>query len=317
MHEHRIILKNFDLEDGKISFSKLQELQEKLTALAEGAVLNLIEGRSKPGRGKKPKWLKEVLDFNLSGLHAGSTVLELEAPEISQVYTGKQLGIFDDPDADKLLNESAFGLASYLYDKAISEPESSGMLDKYLLQKIIGFKNILDNTQSEIRLVSNGDGLVKSVSIQKKSLESISITEQKTRESVKTSVTGILDVLRHKKGQMEIITTGDQRIRAFPANNMNIKNLKNFFGEKVKIAGLAHFKTDGNFKYIEILDIKPAEAGEESVVEMTLPIFDDIDLKRLAKEQEWQGFNEVRFRKIIQELQIEETPEELLALLKE
>ena len=61
MHKHRIILKNFDLENGKISFSKLSELQDKLTALAEGAVLNLIEGRSKPGRGQKPKWLHLVL----------------------------------------------------------------------------------------------------------------------------------------------------------------------------------------------------------------------------------------------------------------
>jgi len=47
MHKHRIKIKNFDLENGKISFSKLAELQETLTALAEGAVLNLIEGRSK------------------------------------------------------------------------------------------------------------------------------------------------------------------------------------------------------------------------------------------------------------------------------
>ena len=79
MHHHRIILKNFTPKDGTISFSTLSELSEKLTALAESAVLSLVEGNSRPGQGKRPEWLKEVTDFTLSGLHEGSTVLELDA----------------------------------------------------------------------------------------------------------------------------------------------------------------------------------------------------------------------------------------------
>jgi hypothetical protein len=317
MHKHRIILKNFNLENGKISFSKLAELQEKLTALAEGAVLNLIEGRSKPGRGQKPKWLKEVINFQISGLNPGSTILEIEAPEISQAYRGRQFGIFDEPEAEQLLNESAFGLASYVVDKAISQPESSGMLDKYLLQKITEFDKILDKDNSEIELISNSHSQVKSVSIKRETLEKVQVTEQKTRESVKTAITGILDVMRHKKEQMEIVTTGDQRIRAFPGKNMNIKNLKTFFGENVKITGIAHFKTYGSLKFIEIIDIQTADAEEQTIEELTLPIFEDIDLKRLAKEQEWQGFNEGKFKQTIKEMRVEESTEELLELLKE
>lgn len=317
MHKHRIILKGFDLENGKISFSKLHELQKKLTALAEGAVLNLIEGRSKPGRGQKPKWLRDVLDFQITGLNSGSTILEIEAPEISHVYKGKQFGIFDEPEAEELLNESAFGLAGYVYDKAINQPESSEMLDKYLLQKITAFSKILDSDDSEINLISNGQSQVKSVSIKKSTLQQISVTEQKTRESVKTSITGTLDVMRHKKEQMEIVTTGDQRIRAFPGNNLNIKNLKSFFGENVKITGLAHFKTDGSLKFIEILDIQAARGEEQTIEELTLPIFEDIDLNRLAKEQKWQGFNEGKFKQEIKDLKVEESLQEMLDALKE
>ncbi|MEX0719051.1 MAG: hypothetical protein WD509_02725 [Candidatus Paceibacterota bacterium] len=123
--------------------------------------------------------------------------------------------------------------------------------------------------------------------------------------------------MRHKKEQMEIVTTGGQRIRAYPSNNLNIKNLKNFFGEKVKVTGLAHFKTDGNLKYLEILDIQGANTEEQSVEELTLPVFEDIDLNRLAKEQEWQGFDEGKFKQTIKELKVEESPEELLEMLKE
>lgn len=317
MHKHRIILKNFDLENGKISFSKLRELQEKLTAVAEGAVLNLVEGRSKPGRGKKPKWLRKVTDFQITGLNVGSTILEIEAPEIGQFYQNKQIGIFDDSESDTLLNESAFGLVSYVYDKAIKQPESSGLLDKYLLQKIIAFNKILDHDQSEISLISNGQSMVKSVTIQKKSLSEIFITEQKTRDSVKTSVSGTIDVLRNRKEQLEVLTEGGKIYRAFPGNNLNIKNLKTFFGEKVKITGLVHFKPDGNLKYIEILDIQTAGDEDRVAEELTLPIFEDIDLKRLAKEQGWQGFGEGKFRQTIKNMKIEESPEELLELLKE
>jgi len=317
MHQHRIILKNFNLENGKISFSKLNELQEKLTALAEGAVLNLVEGRSKPGRGQKPKWLREVLDFQLTGLEKGSTVLNIEAPEIGRVYKNKQFGFFDDPEAELLLEESAFSLVSYVFDKAVSEPESTPYLDKYLLKQITEFNKILDNENSEIALISNAQSKIKSVSIKRETLDKVSITEEKTRESVKTAITGMLDVLRHRKEQMEIVTDNDQRIRAFPGANLNIKNLKAFFGEKVKVTGLAHFKTDGHLKYIEILDIQKAEIAEHSVQEMTLLIFEEIDLKRLAKEQGWQGFDEGKFKQTIKEMKVEESPEELLELLKE
>lgn len=317
MHKHRIILANFDLEEGKISFSKLKELQDKLTALAEGVVLNLVEGRSKPGRGQKPRWLKELIDFQITGLNPGSTILEIEAPRISQVYGNKQYGIFDKRESETLLNESAFGLTSYVFEKAIKNPESTALLDKYVLQKITAFEKLLDNNNSKISLISNGRSLVKSVTIQKKALEKVSVTEQKTRESVKTAVTGILDVMRHKKEQMEVVTAKEKRIRAFPGSNLNIKSLKTFFGEKVKVTGLAHFKTDGKLKYIEILDIQKADSKDTSAEELTLPIFENIDLKHLAKEQNWQGFDEKRFRQTIKEMKVEESPEELLALLKD
>src|SRR5699024_8698765 len=154
MHKHRIILENFDLEEGKISFSKLHDLQEKLTALAEGAVLSLVQGKSKPGRGKKPDWMREVLDFQLVGLNPGSTILEVEAKEIGQVYKNKQFAIFEGPEAELLLRDSAFGLAGYVIDRAMNEPRESGMLDKYLLQKITEFEKLLDNDQSQISLLS-------------------------------------------------------------------------------------------------------------------------------------------------------------------
>ena len=51
---------NFTPKDGTISFFTIVELSEKLTALAESAVLSLVEGNSRPGQWKRPEGLKEV-----------------------------------------------------------------------------------------------------------------------------------------------------------------------------------------------------------------------------------------------------------------
>ena len=68
MHHHRIILKNFTSKDGTITFSTLTELSEKLTAVAESAVLSLVEVNSRPGQGKRPEWLRGVTDLILYGV---------------------------------------------------------------------------------------------------------------------------------------------------------------------------------------------------------------------------------------------------------
>ena len=60
MHHHRILLKKITRKDVIISFTVISELSVKLTALAESAVLSLVEGNSRPGQGKRSEGLKEV-----------------------------------------------------------------------------------------------------------------------------------------------------------------------------------------------------------------------------------------------------------------
>ena len=61
-----------------------------------------------------------------------------------------------------------------------------------------------------------------------------------------------------------------------------------------------------NLKFMEILDIKKAGTTDKAVEELTLPVFEDLDLKRLAREQSWQGINERAFKRIIKGLKVKE-----------
>ena len=47
---------------------KMTERATRLSAIGEGS-----------GRGTKPGWLKEAADFTITGLHTGSTILDIEA----------------------------------------------------------------------------------------------------------------------------------------------------------------------------------------------------------------------------------------------
>lgn len=85
---------------------------------------------------------------------------------------------------------------------------------------------------------------------------------------------------------------------------------------------LKHFDlAEGKISFSKLRELQDklttlAESAEETAEELTLPVFEDLDLKRLAREQSWQGINERAFKRTIQDLEVEESPEELLTLLK-
>ena len=64
---------------GEISASRLQRVIDALLRTAEAATRLLITGRG-AGRGTKPSWLRASVDFMITGIESGSTVLDIAAP---------------------------------------------------------------------------------------------------------------------------------------------------------------------------------------------------------------------------------------------
>lgn len=83
MKRHRLVLEGGDAGALRISDDQLAEL---LAALKEGARLALrfqAEGTSNQA-GPRPRWLEACTSHVITGLSAGSAVLELEAPTLEQ-----------------------------------------------------------------------------------------------------------------------------------------------------------------------------------------------------------------------------------------
>ncbi|MEM6963425.1 MAG: hypothetical protein AAF573_01585 [Bacteroidota bacterium] len=131
LKKHILKLRGYESENGKIPFSLLRELSEQLTRLAESTLLLYVEGNSKIKRGKTPDWLSKSIDFRLTGIREGSTILDIEAPVLSESMENIQIPLFQGFEVDKLQETSALDLSFFVYEQALNNKEDSYLLDKY------------------------------------------------------------------------------------------------------------------------------------------------------------------------------------------
>lgn len=306
--KHTIKLKGYETDKGKIPFSLLKGLGEQLTRLAESTLLSYFEGNSKVKRGKASEWLTKSIEFNLTGIREGSTVLDIEAPVLSESIGNIQLPIFQDIESNKLKETSALDLSFSAYKQALENPENSYILDKNLLKEITKFNKILKSEKTELVFTS---GKTKQI-VSKASLSKIKILEEKTPPSFKARITGKLDVLQHSKSQLEIITDG-KKIRAKLSDSLHFDDVFEFFGQDVSISGIANFNPARNITSFEIIAIKKAESVDEYFRNIPQPIFEEFDLNRVAESKDYRGTDT---GKILGKWPGEESTDELLELLK-
>lgn len=305
--KHKLRLKGYQTENGKIPFSLLKDISIQITRIAESTILSYVEGNSTIKRGKTPVWLSNSIDFNLTGVKKGSTVLEVEAPTLSETIGDFQLPLHQDFNANELKDKSALDLSFYAYRQAIIKNESSYLLDKNLLKEITKLNKILDSDKAEL-IFESAD---LSVSIMKNDISEIQIMEQKSPNSLKTQIKGKLDTISHSKSQLELITKG-KKIRAQLSQNLNFDDILKYFGEEVVITGLAHFTPSGSVKSFEILKIRISNQNDSYFEKIPSPIFPEFQTKDLVSKTNYQG---TKFDKIFGKWPGDESTEDLIELL--
>lgn len=304
--KHKIRLKGYQTENGKIPFSLLKDITAQVTRIAESTMLSYVEGNSTIKRGKTPSWLSNSIEFNLTGIKKGSTVLEIEAPHLSETIGEFQPLLFHDITFEELKGKSALDLSFYAYNQAISRNENSYLLDKNLLHEMSKLNKILDSDDAELIFESRNT----QVSVKKSDLTEIQLFKQKSPDSLKTQVKGKLDTLSHSKSQLELITKG-KKIRAQLSNNLNFDEIFKFFGEDVVITGNAHFTPNGAVKSFEIQKIRIANENDSYFEKLPIPIFPEFELTNQVQKN-YQG---TKISKIFGQWPGDESTDELLELL--
>lgn len=296
------------MAQGKVSFSLIQALGERLTRLAESTLLSYAEGSSKIKRGKSPKWLLGAIDFQLTGITKGSTILSIEAPRLEEHIKNIQLPLFQDLDTAELGKNTALDLSFFAYEQALNNQEDSFLLDKNLLKELSKFQKLLQTDGATLSFESNS----KQLEINRKTLSEIKVLEEKTPAGRKAKVTGMLDVLQHSKSQLELLVAG-KKMRARLAEQIHLEEVLELFGKEVTVSGMANFNPAGKITSFEIQNIRQAAAEDDYFRTLPQPIFQELHIQDIAKRTGYRGTD---LSKVLGQWPGEESTDELLELLR-
>jgi hypothetical protein len=310
---HIIKFAGFEMEKGKIPFSLLLEFGTQLRKIAEGSLRLYVEGKSFSKKGRLPDWLSASLDFNFAGLKKGSTILEIEAPVLKNTLRQVQLPIYYDLEANEVMENTALSLAMVGYEKAFLDSVNTNLLDKHLLKEMMVFNKLLLSEKCSIDFSTKNKNF--HVSLTKDNFTKVKKLEENTPQPIKMRITGKLDVMKHTTAQLEIVTEKG-RIRALLNNDITFDKVKPYFGDNVSIIGEVNFNPAHAITSVELISIEKAKEGDNFFTQLgNILIKDKTDIKQLIVEQDYKGVNENRFDMVINELQIEESIDDLLNML--
>ncbi|MCX6584248.1 MAG: hypothetical protein NT166_29080 [Candidatus Aminicenantes bacterium] len=246
---------------GSISISVLKEIMDALLDSSDRILRLLVEGDSTI-RGNKPDWLKKSLDFIITGLQPGSTILAIDAPVLNEVIPRRfdQKEIWDDWIEQ---DETALTLLSKSISDAVAENTESDFLDAGVLNALLSFRPITKNYAKELRISSNTNRS-DTFRISNEEIDKIKKIKIETPTSHTIVISGLFNLIEHSNRRFQLkLEDGKSIDGTMDLSLVDIENMRELWGKKVTIKGKALYRPSGKLRSIEAQLVKPFEPGEE------------------------------------------------------
>jgi hypothetical protein len=228
-----------------------------------------------------PAWLQSASSFDIVGIEAGSTLIIIEAPTLTEAAPAlfHQRELFEPIDSD----DSAFGLMTQTLQAAADERSDSDLFDQPLLSTFRRFERVLQSGFSSIGL-GNGKQNRRPLVIDRSSMTAVERLIQSTPEPQRTRVAGTLDTIRHSDRMFTLLMEDGKAIKGI-AEEVAAQQLAALFGQSVVVSGTAIFRPSGRLLRIEAEEIEPA--GSDAAVWATVPapLFRVMDAPSLHQPQ--------------------------------
>lgn len=252
--------------EGHIKVDSLIRALRALVKTAETATRLAATGRSAT-RGAKPRWLKTALDFTVTGLEPGSTILGIEAPRLGNVPE------LDLGQRDLWLQQPSPEHTSLdLGARATAEVQSSAApgdyFDRNVLQAILGFGRAVKSPGVRYELIAEnqaGTGFVLEASTCPQIEERLQLIPS-PRAFV---VSGRLDEIGHGLGRFRLLMGRGALPGRLDRSHLDVELLRPLWGKLATVQGIVHFKSNGKPRLIEARRIS-ARAGGDAMFE-TMP----------------------------------------------
>ena len=281
-----------DSDNGQIEFDRLNLLTKSTKDIATKALMLQLRGFSDI---KPDKNLQKALSLYLekiSGNSQDGTSLTIGANHFSETIKGIQYELFK--PKEEILKLTPMALVIGSFHSALSDNKENIDLDKPLLKSLLSFKSnfISDN---EIFYLANR-GTIAEVKITKDDFQKISILEDSIPAPQKVIVNGQLDEMKVSKGRLGLQT--EQGFINVFANEPNfIERIVEFMGKEVTIAGMAHYKPNGQLSFIEIQDFNSPNPNDKFFSKKPLATSASQQLlfqnKQIKKGKSFQALKEI------------------------
>lgn len=281
-----------DADNGQIEFDRLNLLTKSTKDIATKALMLQLRGFSdiKPDKNLQ-KALSLYLE-NISGNAQDGTSLTIGANHFSDTIKGIQYELFK-PKVE-ILKLTPMALVIGSFHAALSDNKENIDLDKPLLKSLLSFKSnfISDN---EIFYLANR-GTIAEVKITRDDFQKISVLEDSIPAPKKVIVNGQLDEMKVSKGKLGLQT--EQGFINVFANEPNfIERIVEFMGKEVTIAGMAHYKPNGQLSFIEIQDFNSPNPNDKFFSKKPLATSASQQLlfknKQIKKGKSFQALKEI------------------------
>ena len=300
---------------GHVSATTLHRVVEALLKTAERATRLLATGEG-TGRGKAPKWLQEAADFTLTGLVPGSTILDIEAPTLRESAYGifAIQGLLADrtETCRPSLDDTALDLASRAIREAQEDNPAGERFDGAVLEAILGFRNAAGDPGVRYEMTSrtstDGNFLLD---------DSACAQIEERLNSIPSPrafiVSGRLDRIEHDSAKFRLIVDRSAPLLGKLAGEaLDVELLRSLWGEQTTVAGMVHFKHNGQPRLIEARRIRRFMEGDSVFQEMPAT---EIRTRRILKPDGASRGRAADFMKLWGTWPGEEPFEELLAQL--
>ncbi len=260
--QYRIKISGLKSPEGTIPMSALKDISEAFLEGSERALRLSLEGISVK-KGKLPEWLRKSLNFTITGIEKGSTVLVVEAPTLKEAapeQIERQDLWFSRPDP----KDTAVSLLCMSVMDIESERLESERLDRGLLDALGSFEPIVREYASLLEVRASRRPK-EHFQIGLEQMERVSKIKEKIPEPKAIILSGHFNMIEYIRRGFELTLEDGRKIRgSADASFVNEENMRSLWGKQVTLRGVAHFKPSGRVRFVEAQVIKAFEPGEEA-----------------------------------------------------
>lgn len=236
-------------------------LADLLAAIVDGASAATrlhVEGESRR-KGPRPGWLSAVTQIDVVGLHAGSVVIDLEAPVLRrELQRDAFVECVGEPSPDD--DRTAIDLLSGAFEAASTTGPADVDLDRGMLEACLRIAEFARDPFAGVRLSNESAG--RTVAITPTTVERLRTLARSTPRERVVRLAGRLTTISATRERQELVTRDGTRVALHTAG-LESDRLRSLFDRDVVVEGEASFRPSGRIGLLRVDSIDRLREADE------------------------------------------------------